>query len=73
MKFQKMLKCCLNPRVIVGIGAVIVLAYVFAPHLLKHSGFLVFLICPLSMVLMMAMMNKGHGAQDAGKDDAKQV
>lgn len=67
MDFIKMLKCCLNPKVIVGVLAVIVLFYFFAPQLLKYSGFLVFLICPLSMGLMMVMMNKNHDKSDNDK------
>ena len=67
MDFVKMLKCCLNPKVIVGVLAAIVLFYFFAPQLLKYSGFLVFLICPLSMGLMMVMMNKNHNKSDKDK------
>ena len=62
-----MLKCCLNPKVIVGVLAVIVLFYFFAPQLLKYSGLLVVLICPLSMGLMMVMMNKNHNKSDKDK------
>ena len=62
-----MLKCCLNPKVIVGVLVVIALFYFFAPQLLKYSGFLVFLICPLSMGLMMVMMNKNHDKSDKDK------
>ena len=72
MSFWEMIKCCLNPKVIFGVLAAIVLFYFFAPQLLKYSGFLVFLICPLSMVLMMAMMNKNHGSGDK-KDDTKDI
>lgn len=53
-----MLKCCLNPKVVIGVAVVIALSYFFAPQLLKYSGFLVVLICPLSMLLMMSMMNR---------------
>ena len=67
MDFIKMLKCCLNPKVIVGVLAVIALFYFFAPQLLKYSGFLVLLICPLSMGLMMVMMNKNHDKSDKDK------
>ena len=67
MDFIKMLRCCLNPKVIVGVLAVIVLFYFFAPQLLKYSGFLVFLIFPLSMGLMMVMMNKNHNKSDKDK------
>lgn len=57
MNFLKMLKSCLHPAVIVGVVAAIGLAYVFVPQLAQYSWILVVLICPLSMVLMMAMMN----------------
>lgn len=67
MDFLKMLKCCLNPKVIVGVLVVIAIFYFFAPQLLKYSGFLVFLICPLSMGLMMVMMNKNHDKSDKDK------
>ncbi len=69
MDFVKMLKCCLNPKVIVGVLAAIVLFYFFAPQLLKYSGFLVFLICPLSMGLMMVMMNKNHDKSDKNEQN----
>lgn len=58
-----MLRCCLNPKIIAGVVVVIVLAYFFAPQLVQYSWFLIALICPLSMVLMMAMMNKNHTSQ----------
>ncbi len=54
---KNMFKCCLNPKVLAGIGAVIVLLYIFAPELARYSGLLIFLICPLSMFLMMVGMN----------------
>jgi|GEM_PF-6723493 hypothetical protein len=57
MDFLKMLKCCLNPKVIIGVLAVLAIFYFFAPQLLRYSGLLLALICPLSMVLMMSMMN----------------
>lgn len=58
MKFLEMLKCCLNPKVIISVGTAIVLAYVFAPQLAQYSWVLIALICPLSMILMTAMMNR---------------
>ena len=71
MDFLKMLKCCLNPKVIAGVLAVIAIFYFFAPQLLKYSGFLILLICPLSMMFMMAMMNRDRGAKETKKDDEK--
>lgn len=73
MKFLKMLKHCLHPAVIVGVVVVIGLAYIFAPQLTQYSWLLIALICPLSMVLMMAMMNKNHTKDDGDTDDTKQV
>ena len=62
-----MLKCCLNPKVIAGVIAVIILLYVFAPQLARYSGLLIVLICPLSMGLMMMGMNKNHDKSDKDK------
>ena len=58
-----MLRCCLNPKVILGALVAIVLAYVFAPQLVQYSWLLLVLICPLSMILMMTMMNRGSNAE----------
>lgn len=58
MKFLKMLKHCLHPAVILGVLAAIVLTYMFAPQLAQYSWLLIALVCPLSMVLMMAMTNR---------------
>lgn len=63
----------MNPKVIVSVLAVIVLSYFFAPQLLRYSGLLILLICPLSMVLMMVMMNKSQRADDTKKDDTKNI
>lgn len=54
---KNIFKCCLNPKVFAGIGLLVILLYVFAPQLARYSGLLIFLICPLSMLLMMAGMN----------------
>jgi peptidoglycan/LPS O-acetylase OafA/YrhL len=72
MKFLKMLKHCLHPAVVLGVIAAIALAYVFAPQVAEYSWVLIALICPLSMMLMMAMMNRDQ-RHDADKDDTKQV
>lgn len=73
MNFLKMLKSCLHPAVIIGVLVVIGLAYIFAPQLAQYSWILIALICPLSMILMMAMMNKkGRIEKDnVAKDDTK--
>lgn len=73
MNFLKMLKSCLHPAVIIGVLVAIGLAYIFAPQLAQYSWVLIALICPLSMVLMMAMMNKNHTKNDDNTDDTKQV
>lgn len=59
-----MLKVCLNPKVLVGIGAAIVLAYVFAPQLANYSWILLALACPFSMMFMMSGMRHGHDQPD---------
>lgn len=66
---KNMFKCCLNPKVLAGIGLLVILLYVFAPQLARYSGLLVFLICPLSMLLMMAGMNH---AGKSGTCDTKE-
>jgi hypothetical protein len=50
------LKACLNYKVLIGIAAVIVLAYIFAPQLARYSWLLLALACPISMIAMMAGM-----------------
>ena len=56
------LRCCLNPRVLIGLGAVAVGIALIRPGLLVPVGpLLLYLICPLSMGLMMWMMMRGMG------------
>lgn len=57
MKLSQMLKACLNPKVLIGLGVVIVLLYIFVPQIASYSWVLLLLACPLSMMLMMATMN----------------
>jgi len=65
-----MLKMCLNWKVLGGIIAVIVIAYMFFPKVAAAAPFLLVLVCPLSMVLMMRGMQHGeHGMKD--KDSPK--
>ncbi len=47
---------CLNYKVLAGILVIIVLLYLFAPKFANFSWILLVLICPLSMVFMMAGM-----------------
>lgn len=60
MKISKIIKHCLNPFVLVGIGVVIFIAYKFMPSLANYSWVLITLICPLSMIFMMKGMNHGN-------------
>ena len=70
MKSLDMLKMCLNWKVLGGIIAVIVIAYMFFPKVAAAAPFLLVLVCPLSMVLMMRGMQHGeHGMKD--KDSPK--
>ena len=62
------IKCCLNPKVIMSILVLIAVFYFFAPQLLKYSSLLVILICPLSMGLMMMGMNKMNNKETKDKD-----
>ncbi len=61
---KKILKTCLNPKVLLGIGVVILLAYIFAPQLARYSWVLLFLACPLSMIFMMVAMNHGNKSDE---------
>lgn len=59
MKPLDLLKCCLNWKVLLGIGGVMVLLLIFLPgQLAAFAPFLLLLICPLSMGLMMFGMKK---------------
>ena len=54
---KNILKMCMNWKVFLGIGVVILLAYLFVPNIASYSWILFVLVCPLSMMLMMAGMN----------------
>lgn len=53
---NKILKSCLNPKVLIGLGLIIALAYIFVPQVAGFSWILLVLACPVSMMLMMATM-----------------
>jgi hypothetical protein len=57
---KNILKMCMNWKVLLGIGVVILFAYLFMPNLASYSWVLLALACPLSMMLMMAGMDHGH-------------
>ena len=61
---KNILKVCLNPKVLIGIGAAIVLAYLFVPQIANYSWVLFALACPLSMIIMMAGMKHGNSAAE---------
>ncbi len=62
---KNILKACLNWKVLLGIGAVILLAYLFVPQIANYAWVLLVLACPLSMMFMMATMN--HKGDNSNK------
>lgn len=54
---MNILKACLNWKALAGIGVVVILAYLFVPNIANYTWILFVLVCPLSMILMMAGMN----------------
>ena len=60
---KNILKACMNWKVLLGMGAVILLAYIFVPQIANYSWILLALICPLSMMFMMAGMKHGDSMQ----------
>ncbi len=70
---MKMLKMCLNPKVLAGLAAVGVGIYFVAPDLvLAALPKLLLAICPLSMLVMMWAMRGDHseGQQASREADA---
>jgi len=57
MKLPEVFKMCLNPKVLISIGIIIVLAYIFVPQFARYAGVLLVLACPISMMAMMYGMN----------------
>lgn len=65
---MEILKKCLNPKLLVGLGVIAIGILLFAPRLFASAlPLLILAACPLSMVLMMAMMTKDHGGKPQGK------
>lgn len=63
---MNMLKCCLNWKVIAGLGAVGLAIWVMAPGTVAAAlPLLVALVCPLSMILMMGMIGRQGSGQQA--------
>jgi hypothetical protein len=59
---MKLLKACLNPKVLASLAAVGVGVYLFAPGLLAEAvPILLLAACPLSMLLMMWGMQHTQG------------
>ncbi len=55
----------MNWKMLLGIGTVILLVYLFVPNIASYSWVLLVLACPLSMIFMMASMN--HHSDKAEK------
>ena len=67
---MKMLKMCLNWKVLASLAAVGVGAYLFAPDLVAAAlPILLLAVCPLSMLLMMWAMQH---AQDRGQQTTQE-
>jgi len=63
-----MLKCCLNPKVLVGLAVVAIGVMLLAPELISRAfPWLLALVCPLSMLLMMGSMAKMGGTKDSAQ------
>ncbi len=69
---MKMLKMCLNFKVLAALAAVGAGVYLWAPGLFAAAlPLLILALCPLSMVLMMGMM--GGGKKDEGQDEGRDI
>lgn len=67
---MEMLKKCLNPKVLIGLATVAAVIGIVAPKALVAAlPLLIFAACPISMILMMSSMGKGHGHKRTGQDD----
>ncbi len=71
---MKMLKMCLNPKVLAGLAVVGVGIYLFAPGLLAEALLILLLAaCPLSMLLMMWAMQHTPGQDQHTTQDTHDV
>ena len=71
---MNMFKMCLNWKVIGALAAVAAAVYFVAPAALAAAlPLLVLAICPLSMILMMKMMNGDGGGQNRGEATGQPV
>ena len=67
---MKMLKMCLNWKVLASLAAVGAGVYLFAPGLLAEAvPILLLAVCPLSMLLMMWAMQQSQGQQTPREPD----
>jgi hypothetical protein len=67
---MKMLKMCLNWKVLASLAAVGVGVYLFAPGLLAEAvPILLLAACPLSMLLMMWSMQRSQGQGQQTPED----
>jgi hypothetical protein len=65
---MKMFGMCIDKRVVAGLAGAGVLVWVLAPGALAAAlPFLFIAICPLSMLVMMKMMNSGGQATPAAQ------
>lgn len=64
---------CLNWKVLLGIGAVILFAYIFLPQIAQYSWILFLLVCPLSMIFMMKAMNHSMGNMNHGSNNTEKL
>ena len=63
---MQMLKCCLNPKVIIGLAIVGAGIVLLAPNLVAGGlPLLLTLVCPISMLVMLGSMAKMGGAPKA--------
>ena len=67
---MKMLRMCLNPKVLAGLVVAGVATYLIAPNLIAASlPILLVAACPLSMLLMMWGMRQTQGKQTTQEPD----